>query len=100
MEGFFPFEVVLKLSLLIQIQFFYLQCSSGHCQNTFHPSCAKSAGLFLSMRTNGGKLQHKAYCDKHSLEQRLKVGLLFIHAMVASFFNNYYLYHILILYRM
>ncbi|PHU19878.1 hypothetical protein BC332_11029 [Capsicum chinense] len=48
------------------------KCSSGHCQNTFHPSCAKSAGLFLSMRTNGGKLQHKAYCDKHSLEQRLK----------------------------
>lgn len=48
------------------------KCSYGHCQSTFHPSCARSAGLFLSMRTNGGKLQHKAYCDKHSLEQRLK----------------------------
>lgn len=48
------------------------KCSYGHCQSTFHPSCARSAGLFLSMRTNGGKLQHKAYCDKHSLEQKLK----------------------------
>ncbi|KAJ8551240.1 hypothetical protein K7X08_000610 [Anisodus acutangulus] len=48
------------------------KCSYGHCQSTFHPSCARSAGLFLSMRTNGGKLQHKSYCDKHSLEQRLK----------------------------
>lgn len=48
------------------------KCSYGHCQSTFHPSCARSAGLFLSTRTNGGKLQHKAYCEKHSLEQRLK----------------------------
>lgn len=48
------------------------KCSYGHCQSTFHPSCARSAGWFLSMRANGGKLQHKAYCDKHSLEQRLK----------------------------
>ena len=48
------------------------KCSYGHCQSTFHPSCARSAGFFLIMRTNGGKLQHKAYCDKHSLEQRLK----------------------------
>ncbi|CAN4081383.1 unnamed protein product [Withania somnifera] len=48
------------------------KCSYGHCHSTFHPSCARSAGLFLSMRTSGGKLQHKAYCDKHSFEQKLK----------------------------
>ncbi|KAG0499377.1 hypothetical protein HPP92_004068 [Vanilla planifolia] len=47
-----------------------LKCSYGHCQTTFHPTCARSAGLFMNIKTTGGRLQHKAYCDKHSAEQR------------------------------
>ncbi|KAI3464451.1 hypothetical protein Pfo_021114 [Paulownia fortunei] len=49
-----------------------LKCSYGHCQTTFHPTCARSAGFYMTVRTNGGKLQHKAYCEKHSIEQRAK----------------------------
>ncbi|KAG8378328.1 hypothetical protein BUALT_Bualt08G0126000 [Buddleja alternifolia] len=49
-----------------------LKCSYGHCQSTFHPTCARSAGFYMTVRTNGGKLQHKAYCEKHSTEQRAK----------------------------
>ncbi|KAK6132390.1 hypothetical protein DH2020_033829 [Rehmannia glutinosa] len=47
-------------------------CSYGHCQTTFHPTCARSAGFYMTVRTTGGKLQHKAYCEKHSIEQRAK----------------------------
>ncbi|XP_021911627.1 uncharacterized protein LOC110825475 [Carica papaya] len=46
-----------------------IKCSYGHCQTTFHPTCARSAGFYM---TGGGKLQHKAYCEKHSLDQRAK----------------------------
>lgn len=53
--------------------FAYLQCSFGHCQTTFHPTCARSAGFYMTVRTNGDKLQHKAYCEKHSIEQKAKV---------------------------
>ncbi|KAL6515595.1 hypothetical protein OROHE_018629 [Orobanche hederae] len=49
-----------------------LKCSYGHCQTTFHPSCARSAGYYMTVRTNGGKLQRKAYCEKHSTERRAK----------------------------
>lgn len=49
-----------------------MKCCYGHCLTTFHPSCARSAGLFIIMRTAGGKMQHKAYCEKHSSEQRAK----------------------------
>ncbi|KAL6512080.1 hypothetical protein OROGR_021677 [Orobanche gracilis] len=51
-----------------------LKCSYGHCQTTFHPSCARSAGYYMTVRTNsnGGKLQRKAYCVKHSTERRAK----------------------------
>ncbi|CAA0809914.1 PHD finger family protein [Striga hermonthica] len=49
-----------------------LKCSYGHCQASFHPTCARSAGFFMTLRTNGGKLQHKAYCGKHSADQRAK----------------------------
>ncbi|CAA2933856.1 histone-lysine n-methyltransferase atx1 [Olea europaea subsp. europaea] len=49
-----------------------LKCSHGHCQSTFHPTCARSAGFYMNVRTEGGKLQHKAYCEKHSIEQRSK----------------------------
>ncbi|XP_076952117.1 uncharacterized protein LOC143625748 isoform X2 [Bidens hawaiensis] len=49
-----------------------LKCNYGHCQSTFHATCGSSAGLFMNVRTIGGKLQHKAYCDKHSLVERTK----------------------------
>ncbi|KAI6673305.1 hypothetical protein NL676_001211 [Syzygium grande] len=49
-----------------------LQCNYGHCQSTFHPSCAQTTGLFMSVKTVGGKLQHRAYCGKHSVEQKAK----------------------------
>ncbi|XP_038717626.1 uncharacterized protein LOC120010818 isoform X1 [Tripterygium wilfordii] len=49
-----------------------ITCNYGHCQTTFHPSCARSAGFYMNIKTTGGKLQHKAYCEKHSLEQRTK----------------------------
>ena len=48
------------------------QCSYGNCQATFHPTCARSAGFHM---IGGGKLPHKAYCEKHSLEQKAKVLL-------------------------
>ncbi|XP_024007484.1 uncharacterized protein LOC18009413 isoform X2 [Eutrema salsugineum] len=46
-----------------------IKCSYGNCQTTFHPSCARNAGFHM---TGGGKLPHKAYCEKHSLEQKAK----------------------------
>ncbi|XP_076940582.1 uncharacterized protein LOC143609825 isoform X1 [Bidens hawaiensis] len=49
-----------------------IKCNYGHCQSTFHPSCGRNAGLFMNVRTIGGKIQHKAYCDKHSLAERNK----------------------------
>ncbi|XVF36831.1 hypothetical protein REPUB_Repub19eG0092300 [Reevesia pubescens] len=49
-----------------------IKCSYGHCQTTFHPSCARSAGLYMNVKLGGGKLQHKAYCEKHSVDQRAK----------------------------
>ncbi|XP_039055564.1 uncharacterized protein LOC120198295 isoform X2 [Hibiscus syriacus] len=47
-----------------------IKCS--HCQITFHPSCARSAGFCMNVRLGGGKLHHKAYCEQHSVEQRAK----------------------------
>lgn len=49
-----------------------LKCSYGHCQTTFHPSCARSAGFYMNVRAAGGKLQHRAYCEKHGSDQRAK----------------------------
>ncbi|RAL38749.1 hypothetical protein DM860_013430 [Cuscuta australis] len=49
-----------------------IKCSHGHCRSTFHPYCARSAGLFMTVKTVGGKLLHKAYCARHSMDQRLK----------------------------
>ncbi|KAK1407658.1 hypothetical protein QVD17_39279 [Tagetes erecta] len=49
-----------------------IKCSYGHCQSTFHPTCGRSAGLFMNVRTIGGKIHHKAYCEKHSLAERTK----------------------------
>ncbi|PSS00393.1 Protein Jade-1 like [Actinidia chinensis var. chinensis] len=49
-----------------------IKCNYGHCQSMFHPSCARGVGFYMNTKTVGGKLQHKAYCLKHSLEQRAK----------------------------
>uniref|UniRef100_A0A2P2MIN1 Uncharacterized protein LOC103499277 isoform X3 n=1 Tax=Rhizophora mucronata TaxID=61149 RepID=A0A2P2MIN1_RHIMU len=49
-----------------------IKCIHGHCQTTFHPSCARSTGFYMNVKTINGKLQHKAYCEKHSLEQKEK----------------------------
>lgn len=49
-----------------------IKCNYGHCQSTFHPTCGKTAGFFMNVRTSGGKIQHKAYCEKHSLVERTK----------------------------
>ncbi|OWM88465.1 hypothetical protein CDL15_Pgr003877 [Punica granatum] len=50
-----------------------IKCNYGHCQSTFHPSCARGSGLFMIVKSVGGKLLHKAYCMKHSSEQKAKV---------------------------
>ncbi|KAJ8762890.1 hypothetical protein K2173_023019 [Erythroxylum novogranatense] len=50
-----------------------IKCSYGHCQTTFHPSCARNTDFYMYVKTLAGKLQHKAYCGKHSVEQRAKV---------------------------
>ncbi|XP_062025987.1 uncharacterized protein LOC133742336 [Rosa rugosa] len=49
-----------------------IKCSYGHCQATFHPSCGRSSDFYMNVKTLGGKQQHKAYCERHSLEQRAK----------------------------
>ncbi|XP_068636805.1 uncharacterized protein [Aristolochia californica] len=49
-----------------------LKCSYGHCLSTFHPTCARNAGLYMKVKIGGGKFQHKAYCGKHSFQQREK----------------------------
>ncbi|KAI7736135.1 hypothetical protein M8C21_026523 [Ambrosia artemisiifolia] len=49
-----------------------IKCNYGHCQSAFHPTCGSSAGFFMNVRTIGGKIQHKAYCEKHSLVERTK----------------------------
>ncbi|CAN8240295.1 unnamed protein product [Cochlearia groenlandica] len=46
-----------------------IKCSYGNCQTTFHPYCARSAGFHM---IGGGKLPHKAYCEKHSVDQKAK----------------------------
>ncbi|KAL4272194.1 hypothetical protein GQ457_13G010190 [Hibiscus cannabinus] len=50
-----------------------IKCSYGHCQITFHPSCARSTGFCMNVKPGDDKLLHKAYCEQHSVEQRAKV---------------------------
>ncbi|KAM0926887.1 hypothetical protein ACQ4PT_003056 [Festuca glaucescens] len=47
-----------------------LKCNSEGCQTTFHPSCARDAGFYMNIKGFGTTLQHKAYCAKHSTEQK------------------------------
>lgn len=68
---------VLCVQLVINKHLVCEQCNYGHCQNSFHPSCARSAGFQMNLKTVGSKLQHKAYCEKHSLVERAKVNFVF-----------------------
>ena len=61
---------------------FPLQCSYGHCQVAFHPSCARDAGFYMNIKTIGGRFHHKAYCEKHSVEQRQKV-IYFLYYQIS-----------------
>ncbi|KAK3131904.1 hypothetical protein QOZ80_6AG0513210 [Eleusine coracana subsp. coracana] len=47
-----------------------LKCSTAGCQITFHPACAKDAGLYMNTKRVGNVLRHEAYCGQHSIEQR------------------------------
>ncbi|CAN1188493.1 Protein Jade-1 [Linum perenne] len=49
-----------------------VRCSYGNCQATFHPTCARTAGFYMNVKFLNGKFQHKAYCEKHSVEPSLK----------------------------
>ena len=53
----------------------------------FHPSCARGVGSYMNTKTVGGKLQQKAYCLKHSLEQRAKVEFDYACALNVSCFS-------------
>ncbi|XP_058080156.1 uncharacterized protein LOC131228432 isoform X3 [Magnolia sinica] len=57
-----------------------IKCNHDDCQTAFHPTCAKCVGLHMDVKTGGGKFfQHKAYCEKHSLDQKKKpVGLSYL----------------------
>jgi len=47
-----------------------LKCSTVGCQVTFHPACARDAGLHMNTKKIGNLWRHKAYCGNHSIEQR------------------------------
>ncbi|WVZ73483.1 hypothetical protein U9M48_021783 [Paspalum notatum var. saurae] len=47
-----------------------LRCDSGDCHITFHPTCARDSGFYMNTKGFGTMSQHKAYCGKHSLEQK------------------------------
>lgn len=49
----------------------------------------------MNLKACGGKLQHKAYCEKHSMAERAKVKLQFVFIditlkFVASFASMYF----------
>jgi hypothetical protein len=51
-----------------------MQCNFEHCPGAFHPTCAREAGLYMSVRVGAaGQFQYRAYCDTHSVLQRAKV---------------------------
>ena len=47
-----------------------MQCNSEDCQTTFHPYCARDAGFYMNIKGFGTTAEHKAYCGKHSTEQK------------------------------
>lgn len=69
---------------------FILQCSYGHCLTTFHPLCGKRASFYMKAMTGGGKPQHKAYCEKHSLEQKEKVRFFFLFSSLMWTYGAFF----------
>ncbi|KAK3155392.1 hypothetical protein QOZ80_2BG0202710 [Eleusine coracana subsp. coracana] len=47
-----------------------LRCNSGDCHVTFHPTCARNSGFYMNTKGFGTTPEHKAYCGKHSVEQK------------------------------
>ena len=56
--------------ILLNFSLSTVQCSTADCQITFHPPCARDAGFYMNTKRIGNMLQHKAYCGRHSIEQR------------------------------
>ena len=53
---------------------FVMQCNFEHCSGAFHPTCAREAGLYMSVRVDrAGQFQYRAFCGTHSVLQRAKV---------------------------
>ncbi|CAN6480180.1 unnamed protein product [Victoria cruziana] len=50
-----------------------IKCSSNDCNSTFHPSCAREANLYTSVKVIEGRINHKAYCRAHGPDQMEKV---------------------------
>ncbi|XP_062220416.1 uncharacterized protein LOC133919884 [Phragmites australis] len=48
-----------------------LRCDSGDCHITFHPTCARNSGFYMNTKGFGTTSQHKAYCGKHSVQQKV-----------------------------
>lgn len=42
-----------------------IQCEKPSCFAAFHVTCARQAGLLMSMKLMGADGQLKAFCDKH-----------------------------------
>ncbi|KAL6635194.1 hypothetical protein ACP70R_027865 [Stipagrostis hirtigluma subsp. patula] len=47
------------------------RCNSVGCHITFHPTCARNSGFYMNTKGFGTIPQHKAYCCKHSIEQKV-----------------------------
>lgn len=72
MEGVLKERDLLVCSICHRKHGVCIKCNYEGCHCTFHPICAKNAGLYMNVKSVGGKFQHKAYCEKHSLEQKLR----------------------------
>ncbi|KAG0604949.1 hypothetical protein M758_9G021400 [Ceratodon purpureus] len=74
MENMNPERFALLCSVCQRQEGACLTCNFGHCHGAFHPPCARDAGLYMTVRVSaGGRLQYRAYCDRHSTVQRAKV---------------------------
>ncbi|XP_002989242.2 uncharacterized protein LOC9650015 isoform X1 [Selaginella moellendorffii] len=49
-----------------------IKCNFGHCSGAFHPMCARDSGLYISARNINGRAHYRAFCERHSPQQRAK----------------------------
>ena len=63
-----------------------VRCSTSHCAASFHPLCARNAGLYLAVRGDLGapRTQYRAYCSMHSEPQRRKDQCAEVHPSPCS----------------